>query len=81
MNINRIFYKLRNINVDTAPEDEVRDLLRHFQNQMNTTYLFWVGEWANARRVKSTRTGRFVGRADFIRVLNHHNNGGNNIIP
>ena len=63
--------KLKNINATTYPENKLRDLVKHLQDQMNNTYVYWVGEWNNAHRAKSTRTSKFVSKQEVINYLNN----------
>jgi hypothetical protein len=63
--------KLKNINASTYPENKLRDLVKHLQDQMNNTYAYWVGEWNNAHRAKSTRTSKFASKKEVINYLNN----------
>jgi hypothetical protein len=53
-------FLLKSVSVATVPEQELRDLVKHLQDQMNTRYMYLVGEWANSHRARSTRNGQFV---------------------
>ena len=64
-------YELKNFNVSTASEQEMRHLITHLQNQMETTYEYWVGEWAGSRKARSIRTGEFVKCQEVIEYLNN----------
>ena len=66
-------FELKSVNADTKPEKELRELVKHLQKQMNSRYLYLVGEWANGQRARSTRNGRFVSKEEVIKYLN----GGN----
>ena len=67
------FYELTSVNADTAPEQELRKLVKHLQDQIKDgTYVYWVGEWNNARRAKSTRSGEFVKNEDVIDYLKNN---------
>ena len=65
------FFELKNFKVSTASEQEMRDLITHLQNQMGTTYEYWVGEWAGSRKARSIRTGEFVKSQEVIDYLNN----------
>jgi hypothetical protein len=71
MTNNDAIFKLKSINADTEPEQKLRDLVKHIQDQMNNTYMYWVGEWANGRKARSTKDGQFVGKEEVINYLNH----------
>ena len=64
-------HELKNFNVLTATEQEMRDLITHLQYQMNNTYVYWVGEWAGGKHAKSTRNGHFVDKKEVIDYLNN----------
>jgi len=66
-------YELKNFNVSTASEQEMRVLITHLQKQMDTTYIYWVGEWAGSRKARSIRTGEFVKNQEVIDYLNNVN--------
>ncbi|MDR1804175.1 MAG: hypothetical protein LBQ94_11280 [Treponema sp.] len=68
-----IVVKLRNFDTSTATLQEFRDLVQHLQDQMNNTYVYWVGEWADGKRARSTRNGQFISKEEVINYLN----GGN----
>jgi len=70
MSVNEI-HELKNFPVSTASEKELRDLVKHLQDQMNSTYVYWVGEWNNAHRTRSTRDGEFVSKEEVINYLNN----------
>jgi hypothetical protein len=53
-------FQLKNISAATASAQELRDLVKHLQDQMNTRYMYLVGEWANSHRARNTRNGKFV---------------------
>lgn len=57
------------MDVETASEEELRELVKHLQKQMSETYVYWVGIWNNANRAVSTRNGRFVFRQEAIDFL------------
>jgi hypothetical protein len=63
------FYRLRNLNVDSAPEEELRDLVRHLQYQFDNPYVYLVGRWANGNKAKSTRTGKMVRKEEVRNYL------------
>lgn len=63
-------HELKNVNVATVSEKKLRGLVKHLQEQMNDTYVYWVGEWAGGRKARSTRDGKFVSKADIINYLN-----------
>ena len=67
-NSNAVF-ELKNINAATEPEDKLRELVKHLQEQMNTRYVYLVGEWANGNRVRSTRNGQFVSKDEVKNYL------------
>ncbi len=62
---------LESINLETASDDEVRNLLKHLKFQFKTRYKYIVGEWRNAKRAKSTRNGRFVSRSEVVEYLDN----------
>ena len=64
-------FELKNIDASTYPEEKLRKLVKHLQDQMNNTYEYWVGEWNNAHRVRSTRTGEFISKEEVIDYLNN----------
>ena len=64
-------YELKNFNVSTASEQEMRELITYLQKQMETTYVYWVGEWAGSRKARSIRTGEFVKTQEVIDYLNN----------
>jgi hypothetical protein len=64
-------HELKNFNVKTASEQELRELVEHLQKQMNETYVYWVGEWAGSRKAKSTRNGEYVSKEEVINYLNN----------
>jgi two-component SAPR family response regulator len=64
-----VILKLKDIDTATAPIQELRDLVKHLQDQMNNTYVYWVGEWNNAHRARSTRNGKFVSNDEVKRYL------------
>jgi hypothetical protein len=61
--------ELKNINADTEPEQKLRDLVKHLQEQMNNRYTYLVGEWANGYHARSTRNGQFVKSDEVIDYL------------
>jgi hypothetical protein len=63
--------KLKNINASTYPENKLRDLVKHLQDHMNSTYVYWVGEWAGSKKIRSTRDGKFVSKQEVINYLNN----------
>ena len=63
-------FDLINFNVTTASEQDMRDLITHLQEKMSTTYVYWVGEWADGKRAASTRTHKFVDKEEVINYLN-----------
>lgn len=60
---------LESINIESATEMEMRELLSHLRNQFKTRYKYLVGEWQGARRAKSTRNGRFIKGEEVIEYL------------
>ena len=62
--------ELKSVNAATEPEQKLRDLVRHLQDQMNNIYMYWVGEWANGYHAKSTRTGKFASKEEVMSYLN-----------
>jgi hypothetical protein len=67
---NDVIHELKSVNTQTASLRELRELVAHLQEQMNTTYVYWVGEWNNGHRAKSTRNGEFVSTDEVINYLN-----------
>jgi hypothetical protein len=67
-------HELKNIDATTYPEEKLRKLVKHLQDQMNDTYVYWVGEWNNAHRARSTRDGEFVSKEEVINYLNNTGN-------
>ena len=65
--------KLKNFDTSKATLQEFRDLIQSLQDQMNNTYVYWVGEWSNGKKARSTRNGQFVSKEEVINYLN----GGN----
>jgi len=63
-------FELKNIDVDSYPEQSLRELVRHLQHQMDHVYLYWVGEWAGARHAKNTRNGHFAAKEEVAAYLN-----------
>jgi len=64
-----VIFELKSVNAITAPEQKLRELVKHLQDQMNDRYVYLVGEWANARRAKSTRNGQFVSKDEVKNYL------------
>ena len=62
-------FKLKNVNAETAPVQELRNLIGHLQEQMNNRYVYLVGEWAKGHRIRSTRDGQFVSKEELLRYL------------
>ncbi len=60
---------LESINVETATDEELRNILSHLKDQFKTRYKYIVGEWRNAHRAKSTRNGQFVKAQEVIDYL------------
>jgi hypothetical protein len=60
---------LESINLESASETEMKDLIIHLRNQFKTRYKYLVGEWQGARRAKSTRNGQFVKGEEVIEYL------------
>ena len=69
MDDGNVVFELKNFDTSTATLVEFRDLVRHLQEQMNDTYMYWVGEWANHHGARSTRDGKMVKNDDVIRYL------------
>ena len=69
MNNDDVIFELKSVNTVTAPEQKLRELVKHLQDQMNGRYVYLVGEWANAHRAKSTRNGQFVSKDEVINYL------------
>jgi hypothetical protein len=70
---NDIFFNLKSVDVATLPEQKLREMVKHLQDQMNNRYMYLVGEWANGYRAKSTRDGKFVSRDEVINYLDGSN--------
>jgi len=66
-------FKLILINADTEPEKELRELVKHMQNQMKNRYMYLVGEWANGKRAKNTRNGQFASKEEVKKFLDNGN--------
>jgi hypothetical protein len=66
--VNAVF-ELKNVNVATCPEQKLRDLVKHLQDQMNDTYIYLVGEWANGHHARSTRDGKLVSNDEVKNYL------------
>jgi len=65
-------FKLMSIDASTYPENKLRELVTHLQNQINTNYIYLVGEWAGSRKARNIRdTGRSVGKQEVIDYLNN----------
>ena len=64
-------FKLKNIDASTYPEKKLRELVKHLQDQMSDTYVYWVGEWAGSRKARSIRDGRAVKKQEVIDYLNN----------
>jgi hypothetical protein len=69
MDSDKFVAKLKDFDTSSATLEEHRDLVRYLQNQMNNVYVYWVGEWASGRRVRSTRTGQTVSAEEVINYL------------
>jgi len=66
-------FKLTTIDANTEPEEKLRDLVKHLQNQMKNRYRYLVGEWANGNRAKSTRNGQFASKEEVKNFLDNGN--------
>jgi hypothetical protein len=64
-----VVFKLKSLDTAAVPEQELRDLVKHFQQQMNDTYTYLVGEWNNGYRARSTRNGQFVSSDEVKKYL------------
>ena len=62
-------FKLKNVDASIYPEQKLRKLVEHLQDQMNNTYVYWVGEWGKGRKARSTRNGKIAGKKEVIDYL------------
>ena len=69
MDNDNILHKLKSVDTATVPVQELRDLVKHLQDQMNNTYVYLVGEWANIHRARSTRDGKLVSNDEVKNYL------------
>ena len=65
------FFKLKSVNADTEPEEKLRELVKHLQNQMENRYRYLIGEWANGYRARSTINGQFVSKDEVKNYLDN----------
>jgi hypothetical protein len=69
MGDDKAIFELKNIDASTCPEQKLRDLVKHLQDQMNNTYVYLVGEWNKGHGARSTRDGKFVSSAEVKNYL------------
>jgi hypothetical protein len=69
MDTNNAIFLLKSVDTTTVPEQELRNLVLHLQNQMNNIYTYLIGEWNNGHRARSTRNGQFVSADEVKQYL------------
>jgi hypothetical protein len=69
MDSDKRIFNLKSVNADTAPEKELRELVKHLQNQKENRYMYKIGEWAGGQHAISTRNGHFVRKEEVINYL------------